>query len=256
MLLAIDIGNSNIVFGFWDKTKWLFIERFETHPAMTAAYVKKISASLKSNFVEPSKITHIVVSSVVPQATQPFFGALNSLFAGEPLLVDSTIDTGIKIDTARPEKVGTDILANATATYNLIQNNCIVVDFGTATTVMAIQKPGVLLGGAICAGLKTSKDALTGKAAQLFDFELKPPPSVLGKNTIETMQSGLVIGHVAMVEGLIARLKNEVGPCRVVATGGMVNVLAPLTDIFDFVEPNLTLDGLLLIALKNSHPKP
>jgi type III pantothenate kinase len=164
------------------------------------------------------------------------------------LKVDAGTDTGISLEVDHPTQVGADLIAGAAGAYALVKGQCIVVDFGTATTVMAVEPPGVLAGGAICAGLKVSAEALTGKAAQLQNIPLEMPASVMGKNTVECMQSGLVSGHLSMIEGLIERMKSELGPARVVATGGLLPILAPHTTIFDFTEPTLILDGLRLIA--------
>ncbi len=245
MLLAVDIGNSNIVFGVWGDEKWVTSGRFETYPVDVTQYKSRSEELLNEH---KSRISDIIISSVVPAASQPMADLLSSLLRSEPELLDATFDLGIVVQTDHPEKVGTDLIADAAGAYHLVRDNCVVVDFGTATTIIAVEKPGALTGAAICAGLKASKEALAGKTAQLFDVPLEPPSSVLGKNTIEAMQSGLVLGHIAMVEGLVERMKKKTGPAKVVATGGLVEMLAPLTDLFDFVEPMLTLDGLRLIA--------
>src|SRR5699024_8717496 len=251
MLLAVDIGNSNIVFGLWRQKKWILTERFETRPIDGSFYRAKFNHPLKKHSIPPDHVTEIIIGSVVPEVNESLLHILNDLFSPRPVFLNSSIDTGLHISNEHTGQIGADLIAGSVAAYHLAQDNCIVVDFGTATTVMAVQKPGILAGGAICAGLKASKEALIGQAAQLYDIELKPPPSVLGKNTIETMQSGLVVGHIAMVEGLIKRFKKELGPCKVVATGGFVKLLTPLTETFDFVEPHLTLNGMRLIVEKN-----
>ncbi len=246
MLLAIDIGNSNIVCGCWSEDKWASIERFETKPVSVEVYKKQIIAFLDE--LNSSNISKVIISSVVPEVTEPALEILERLLHSKPLLLNAAFDTGIAIETDHPEKVGTDLIADAAGAYYLIQDTCLIVDFGTATTLMTVEKPGILRGVSICAGLKASKEALVGKAAQLFDVPLQPPPSILGKNTIEAMQSGLVLGHISMVEGLVDRIKKETGTAKVVVTGGFAEMLAPLTDVFDEVEPTLTLDGLRIIA--------
>jgi type III pantothenate kinase len=153
--------------------------------------------------------------------------------------------------TDHPEKVGADLLADAVAAWNLFGDNCIVVDFGTATTFTTVRKPAELLGVAISAGLNTTIDGLVSRTAQLPQIELAPPPSVIGKNTVHAMQAGLVLGYLCMVEGLIERIKGEIGYAQVVATGGLSAVLSPWTNSFDVVDPWLTLDGLRLIAERN-----
>lgn len=252
MIIAVDIGNSDIVLGAWNKSKWISSIRFETHPGDSGRYKTEIDRFMQPLSAGSSQPAQTILSSVVPDATQPMVNVLNSLLLTNPLVLNSTIDTGLEIHNDEPEKVGTDLIADAVGAYHLIQDDCIVVDFGTATTVIAVEKPGALTGGAICPGLKASRKALADNAAQLFDVPLQPPPSVFGKNTVEAVQSGLVLGHAAMVEGLVKRMKKEMNTAQIVATGGRAELFAPLTDLFDRVEPMLTLDGLRLIAERNS----
>lgn len=252
MLLAVDVGNSNIVFGVWDNEEWRATSRIDTHGVEQDRYKKELNQLINSC---DAKITEIMVSSVVPEVIDPLTSVLKNTFQTEINLLDASFNLGISIQTKQPEKVGTDLIADAEAAYHLIQDRCIVVDFGTATTVMAINEKGNLLGVAICTGLRGAKQALTG-AAQLFDVPLQAPPSVLGGNTIEAMQSGLVVGHVAMVEGLVARMRKEMGSAQVIATGGFAERLDPLTDLFDVTEPLLTLDGLRLIAERQPQNEP
>ncbi len=249
MLLTVDIGNSNIVTGIWVEQDWKPLLRIDTHPVLDPeGYAGKISKWLQGLNLGGHAPNKAIVSSVVPDATSPFAAALEQTFEVAPIILDAKTDTGIKLETDHPERVGTDLVADAAGAYALVQNTCIVVDFGTATTVMAIEKPGRLAGVAICAGLKASIEALVGKAAQLQDIPLELPPSPIGKNTVQAMQAGLVLGHVCMVEGLVDRIKAELGAVKVVATGGLVSLLAPHTEHFDMVEPMLTLDGLRIIA--------
>lgn len=249
MILAADVGNSNIVMGVWgDEGGWINILRFDTHPATTDRYQKRVADFLDKAINDFSQITEVLIGSVVPEAVQPISAALNEVLSVTPKLLDASFNTGIKIERTPAEKVGTDLIADAVGAYELVKDNCIAVDIGTATTIMFIENPGVLAGGAICAGLKTTKEALIGNAALLADMPLQPPPSPLGKSPAQTIQSGLIYGHIAMIEGLIERMKQEAGAAETVATGGFVEMLAPLTDVFDHVEPTLTLDGLRLIA--------
>lgn len=247
MLLAIDIGNSNIVWGVWNGETWLH-RRIETHPVEAERFSENLKNLLDEEKLNRKKISSSVISSVVPKATPPVFDTVKSRLSIKSMIVDATFDTGIIIETDHPEKVGTDLIADAAGAYELIRDTCIVVDFGTATTVMLVKKPGELKGVSICVGLEASKETLTGKAAQLFDVPLQFPHSILGKNTTEAMQSGLVLGHLSMVEGIVHRIKKESGTAKVVATGGFSELLASHTTVFDRVEPLLTLDGLRLIA--------
>lgn len=188
------------------------------------------------------------VSSVVPDATKSILPLLDELFPPPPQVIDATYDTGISVGTDQPAQTGTDLIANAAYAYHLVKDHCIVVDFGTATTISVIENPGEMKGGAICAGLKTTKDTLAGNAAQLFDVPLTPPATAIGSDTVGAMQSGLVLGHISMVERLTERIKQETEARHVIATGGFASTLAPLTDLFDRVEPMLTLNGIRLIA--------
>lgn len=249
MLLAVDVGNSNIVTGVWDGSNWMTLPRIDTHPVLNKkSYQKRFKQLLNHSSVNISLIDTIIISSVVPPVTGPISEALSTVFKVEPIILSSKTETGIRLAADHPERVGTDLIADAAGAYALINDTCIVVDFGTATTVMAVENPGVLGGVAICAGLKVSVESLVGKTAQLQDIPLEIPSSPMGKNTVEAMQAGLVMGHLCMVEGLIDRMKKELGNAPVVATGGLVSLFAPRTNHFDFVEPNLTLNGLRYIA--------
>lgn len=253
MLLAVDIGNSNIVMGICNGGQWTILPRVDTHPVLKAVEYEK---HLKELFAEQSlaldEIHSVIISSVVPPVTNPISQALGDVFELDPIILNYKTDTGIRLKADHPERVGTDLIADAAGAYHLVDDTCIVVDFGTATTVMAVEKPGVLSGVSICSGLKVSVEALVGKTAQLQDIPLEIPSTTLGKNTVEAMQAGLVLGHLCMVEGLIDRMKKEVGPVKVVATGGLVSLFAPETNHFDYIKPTLTLDGLRLIAEKQS----
>jgi type III pantothenate kinase len=228
---------------------WKPLLRIDTHPILNPEdYAEKITGWMKDMEMEQSQLQKAIISSVVPDATRPVAAALEQTFEIIPIILNAKTDTGIMLETDHPERVGSDLIADAAGAYALVQDTCIVVDFGTATTVMAVEKPGKLTGVAICAGLEASIEALVGKAAQLQDIPLELPPSPIGKNTVQAMQAGLVLGHICMVEGLIDRMKHELGPAKVVGTGGLVSLLSPHTDHFDRVEPMLTLDGLLIIT--------
>jgi type III pantothenate kinase len=249
IILALDIGNSDIKTGLWDGKEWIKQWRQETYPVSSeAAYRSTFKQMLDEISVDPSKIDVAAVASVVPQVSESVLKALSNLFGIEPLLISTTANLGIDVKTDKPAEIGADLIAGAVAAYRLVKDTCIIVDCGTATTVMVVERPGVLLGGAICNGLKTSVNALIDRTAQLQQIPLKIPVSPVGKNTIQAMQSGLLGGHLAMIEGLIDRMKDEIGPAKVVATGGLLPVLAAHTNRFDFIEPTLVLDGIRLIA--------
>jgi type III pantothenate kinase len=253
MLLAIDIGNTNIVFGVHDGAKWQHHWRVQTvHKRMPDEYAVMFQMLLSEANLRLDAFDHTVLSSVVPQLTQGISNMIQQRTGRAPLRITHDLNLGIEIKTEFPNRLGADLIADAVAAYTLFEDNCIVVDFGTATTFTAVANPGSLLGVAIGAGLNTTIDGLVEKTAQLPQIELAAPPCIIGKNTVHAMQAGLVIGYVCMVEGLVVRIKQELGYASVVATGGLSAVIAPLTTVFDRVEPWLTLDGLRLIAERNS----
>jgi type III pantothenate kinase len=163
------------------------------------------------------------------------------------------VRTGIRIRTENPTEVGADLVANAVAAYARFQGNCIVVDFGTALTFTAVAVPGDLLGVAIAPGLNSAAAALSSNTAQLPRVRLIPPPTAIGRNTVHSIQSGVVFGYIGLVEALIGRMRAELGgDAQAVATGGLARTIAPLTDQFAAIEPWLTLDGLRIIAERNA----
>ncbi|MDR8394494.1 type III pantothenate kinase [Aliifodinibius sp. S!AR15-10] len=250
MLLAVDIGNTNIVVGISNDEAWTDTWRIQT---LTGRTPDEYSIIL-DNFFEQSgqrynQLDAVIISSVVPQLTPSFKSILKQKTGFVPLVLDGTLDTGIAIRGREPKTIGADLLADAVAAYDHFGDSCIVVDFGSATTVMAIEAPGVLLGGAICSGLKITADAIVERTAQLPQIPLELPEKAIGRNTQEAMQSGLVLGHLCMVEGLIERMQKELGQkVSVIATGGLSTTIAHHTDYFDAVDPMLTLNGMRLVA--------
>lgn len=253
MLLAIDIGNTNIVLGVYNTTHWQHHWRIQTlHDRMPDEYAALFGQLLSEAGLRFSDFKQVIISSVVPQLTQGFYDMVASRSGIKPLILTINLDIGIQVQTDNPFRVGSDLVADAVAAYDRFQTTCIVVDFGTATTFTTVIQPGIMIGTAIAAGLHVTIDALVSRTAQLPNIELVPPPSVIGKNTIHSMQAGLILGYVAMVEGLIDRIQHEIGPAKVIATGGLSQVIGPLTTYFDEIDPWLTLDGLRLIAARNT----
>jgi type III pantothenate kinase len=249
MLLALDIGNSNIVIGASSNGKWKHRWRIQTDTDKTA---DEYSVLFNSLFSEAelgfSNFNRIIISSVVPQLTQTISEVFEKKSHTEALILNGEVETGLKIKRLNRKSVGADLIADAVGAYALFKDDCIVVDFGTATTLMAVQKPGELIGGSICAGLKVTIDALVGKTAQLSQIPLEPPKQVIGGSTMEAMQSGLVLGHLCMIEGLVDRMQKKMEEsAKVIATGGLSEKIAEHTDYFDVIDPMLTLDGLRLI---------
>lgn len=254
MFLAVDVGNSNIVVGIYDndRDRWVQVWRVETDSGKAwDDFLAQLQSLLDAVEIKPGAITRSMVASVVPKITGDVLAAIDKLTNSRPIKLNHQTETGIRFNTHRPEEIGPDLIAGVVAAYHAAEQACIVVDFGTATTLMAVQEPGVLVGGAICAGLKITADSLVSRAAMLSDIPLEPPPNVLAKGTVEAMQSGLVLGHICMVEGLIDRMKQELGgDIMVWATGGLAEMLAGHTNHFDIVDPLLTLNGMRVIAEK------
>lgn len=248
MLLALDIGNSNIVIGASADGEWRHQWRIQTDASKTADEYGVLFGNLFNEAgLSYGNLSRIIICSVVPQLTETIDEVFRKRAGIPPLILDGAIDTGIKVKTTNPQSVGADLIADSVGAYALFGENSIVVDFGTATTVMAVKKPGEFVGGAICAGLNVTVDALVGKAAKLSQIPLELPPQVVGRNTVEAMQSGLVLGHICMIEGIIDRIKKQIGPAKVIATGGLSEKVGSYTDYFDVVDPMLTLNGLRII---------
>lgn len=253
MLLCIDVGNTNIVLGLWDEGKWLTNWRVRTiRDKMPDEYDILLKALLHGSGYEPQAISRVVIASVVPPLT-PVFNELFARYLGsDPLVVGPGVRTGLRIRTDNPVELGADLVADAVAAYQRFHSACIIVDFGTATTFSAVSDAGDFLGVAIAPGLGVASDALVSHTAQLQRVALVPPPTAIGKNTIHSMQSGLVFGYVGLVEGMVRRIRAELGgAAQVIATGGLSSALSPLTSEIQTIDPWLTLDGLRLIAERN-----
>lgn len=250
MILTIDIGNTNIVFGIADLNKWLKIWRIQTDWSKTADEYEVIFRSLFANSeICISEITRTVLSSVVPSLIRPFNEMLNHLLGHSPLLVEPSLYPKLSVKVLNPFEIGTDLVADAIAAFIRYDKPCMVIDFGTAITFTTISKSGEILGVAIAPGLSTALKSLTGSTAQLPDVQLVSPPSVLGKNTIHAIQSGLVLGFAGLVDSIVSRTEEELGEeLTVVATGGLSAVLFNVSKKIQMVDENLTLDGLKYIA--------
>ena len=250
MLLAIDIGNSNIVFGIHDSEKWVNEWRILTVADKTADEYEVIFRSLLTNSIDyVEKVDRIVVSSVVPQLLRAFTEMLDSVFSVKPLIVGPEIYPMLPLKVLNPYEIGTDLIANSMAAYKRFGSLCTVVDFGTALTLTTISDEGEILGVSIAPGLKTAIKSLTGNTAQLPSVHLTPPPSVLGENTVHALQSGIVLGYSGLVDHLIDLTRNELGKLpEVIATGGLANVLSPISKYIRVVDQQLTLEGLRLIS--------
>ena len=249
MLMTIDIGNTNISLGVYQDDNLGPCWRVSTdHQRMPDEYGLQMDGLLKDGGLILDDITGVCMASVVPQLTGVFFQACQKYLNLDPLVVDAGVKTGVRILYETPKEVGADRIVVAAAVQQLYGGPACVVDFGTATTFDAISAEGDYLGGAIAPGIGIAADALFRRAAKLPKVELKMPPSVIGKNTPHAMQSGLIFGYVGLVEGIVARFKEELGPdMKVVVTGGLTDIIAQETDVIDIVAPWLTLDGLRII---------
>lgn len=254
MLLAIDIGNTNIAFGLYGQGEWTHHWRIRTVPdKMPDEYAVLLRSLLRDEGLSMADIHRVVVSSVVPPLTGVFAELLEREMGRLPLIVGRGARTGIRIRTENPAEVGADLVANAVAAYERFGSNCIVVDFGTALTFTAVATPGDLMGVAIAPGLNTAVRALFGRTAQLPLIQLEAPPQAIGRNTTHSIQSGIVFGYVGLVEALIRRMRAELGgSAQAVATGGLAQIVAPLTGEFEAIDPWLTLEGLRLISERNA----
>ena len=249
MLLTIDIGNTNLTLGLYEGDKLGAHWRLATdHNRMPDEYGLQFLGLLQNAGKTIKDIQGISLASVVPPLTGRVVQACREYLKQEPLVVDAGVKTGIKIRYEDPKAVGADRVCDAVAVMKLYGGPACVVDFGTATTFNAITKDGEYLGGAITAGINLAAEALYTRAAKLPRIDLQVPPSVIGRNTIHAMQSGLLFGYVSMVEGMVARFRAELGPeMKVIATGGLVSIIARETDVIQHVVPWLTLDGLRII---------
>ena len=255
MLLAIDIGNTNITLGVFQGDELTFTWRLATDARrMPDEYGLVIVDLLALKELPPNGIDAIVLCSVVPPLTQVFEEMCRSYFSHQPLVVGTGVRTGIKILYDNPRDVGADRIVDATAAYRLYGGPVIVVDFGTATVLDAVSANAEYLGGAIAPGLTMGAEALVANTSILRRVELVVPTSPIGKNTPSALQAGLVFGQVDMVEGMVKRFKQELGKeAKVIATGGLAPLIASQTTVFDTVNQELTLLGLRMIYEMNTN---
>ncbi len=250
MLLAVDVGNSNIVAGIWNQAKLEHNWRIHTEAKKTEDEYAGIFRSLfQDASIHPEDVTAVVVSSVVPSLTDAMVAMLKRISGRDPVLVGPDLYARLPITVVNPYEVGADLVADAMAAWDKCRGACVVVDFGTALTFTVIDATGLMLGVAIAPGLNTAVNALSRDTAQLPFVQLAAPPAPFGKNTVHAIQAGVVYGFTGLVESMIARIRAEVGTdLQVIATGGLCGVVAPLTTVFTYVEPDLTLYGLKLIS--------
>ena len=254
MLLTIDVGNTNITMGLYGGKELGPRWRLATvHDRMPDEYGLQFLGLLSHSGCELVDIKGICLASVVPPLTGKIVEACQKYLECDPLVVDTGVKTGVRIRYEDPRAVGADRVADAAAVLQLYGGPACVVDFGTATTFDGISKDGDYLGGAIAPGVGIAAEALFKHTAKLPRVDLHRPPAAIGRNTVHAMQSGLLFGYTAMVEGMVARFRKELGPeMKVIATGGLAEVIARETDVLKIIAPWLTLDGLRIIWDLNS----
>jgi type III pantothenate kinase len=249
MLLTIDIGNTNLTLGIYQGQdagpRW----RLATvHDRMPDEYGLQFIGLLAHAGFSPDEITGICLASVVPPLTGKVVDACRQYLGQEPLVVDTGVRTGVRIRYEDPKAVGADRIVDAAAVQKLYGGPACVVDFGTATTFDAISSSGDYLGGAIAPGIGIAAEALFLRTAKLPRVDLQRPPAAIGRNTVHAMQSGLLFGYVALVEGMVARFRSELGPgMKVIATGGLAEIIGRETSVIQISAPWLTLDGLRIV---------
>ncbi|MBI4498955.1 MAG: type III pantothenate kinase [Chloroflexi bacterium] len=249
MLLAIDIGNTNVTMGVFREDKLLTTWRAATDPArMPDEYAVLLVNLLAREGIQMAHITEAALCSSVPPVTRTFELLCHRYFGLKPLVVGAGVKTGMRILYDDPRAVGADRITDAVAAYRAFGGPVIVVDLGTATVFDAVSREGEYLGGAIAPGIMLAVEALVSRTSMLRRIELVRPPKAIGRNTVHAMQSGLIFGYVGLVEELVTRFQQELGGgARVVATGGMAEIIARETTMFDVIEPDLTLIGLRMI---------
>lgn len=257
LILVLDAGNTNIVIGLY-KDKELIVDwRLSTDPIRTAdEYGIQVMQLFLQNKIDPSDVEGVIISSVVPNIMYSIEHMISKYFELKPIIVGPGVRTGINIKYDNPKEVGADRIVNAVAAHEIYKKPLILIDFGTATTFCAITKEGDYLGGTICPGIKISLEALFQKAAKLPRVELVKPSTVICKNTVASMQAGMIYGYGGLVEFIVSKMKSEMIAMGeeepiVIATGGLAKLISEEAGSIDVVDPYLTLVGLRIIYEKN-----
>ena len=258
MLLAFDVGNTNITLGVFDGKELKATFRLTTKMQRTSdEYGAVLCDLLESSGIDKSDISDAIVASVVPNVMHSLASAVIKYFDIKPVIVEAGIKTGIRIATENPRQIGADRIVDAVAAFELYGGPCIVIDFGTATTYDLVDGTGAFIAGVTAPGLQTSANALAGAAAKLPEVEIKRPKSILAQETIASMQAGLFFGQIGQTEYIIGHMRKESGMTGVktVATGGLGKIIEAETDSIDVYDPTLTLQGMRLVYEKQGRRK-
>lgn len=257
MIFVLDVGNTNIVLGIY-KDKELMVEwRLSTDYKKTSdEYMIEVSQLFNYSKIDVNEVSGVIISSVVPNIMYSLEHMVRKFFNKKPLVVGPGVKTGINIKYDNPKEVGADRIVNAVAAHEMYKTSLIIIDFGTATTFCAVGKNGDYIGGTICPGIKISSDALFQRAAKLPKVELVKPETVICKNTVSSMQAGIIYGYIGQVDYIVNKIKQEMEAMgemnpTVVATGGLSTLIAEGSTVIDKVVPYLTLEGLRIIYEKN-----
>lgn len=254
MLLVVDVGNTNITLGVFDGEELHGTFRMTTKlPRTSDEYGIELRQLIECQGLKKDDITDIIVASVVPDVMHSLGSAMIKYFGIKPMIVSAGIKTGIRVCTENPKQVGADRIVDAVAAYNIYGGPIIVIDFGTATTYDIVGPDGTFEGAVIAPGIRTSAQALWGGAAMLPAIDIRKPASIIGKETVSSMQAGIVYGQIGQAEYIVKKIREESGylDAKVVASGGLGNIIAKETDFIDYYDPQLTLKGLKMIFEKN-----
>jgi type III pantothenate kinase len=256
MMLVIDAGNTNIVFAVREGDSWIGTWRIATDDQRTSdEYAVWLHTLFQIAGIKRERIQRAVIGTVVPAALYHLRRLCRDYFDVEPLIARARLDWGFNIKVDNPDEVGADRLLNALAAHQRYGGPLVVIDFGTATTFDVVDADGAYLGGIIAPGINLSIEALHTAAARLPRIGIGRPQAVIGKSTVPAMQSGIYWGYVGMIEGLVVRIRAEYsGHLKVIATGGLAPLLAEGTMVIEKIDPDLTLDGLYMLALRNPAP--
>ena len=254
MLLVIDVGNTNITLGVFKEEELLGTFRMTTKlPRTSDEYGIMLKELVERQGIRGKDIDAVIIASVVPDIMHSLGSAMIKYFGIKPVIVSAGIKTGIRIVTENPKQVGADRIVDAVAAYTLYGGPVIVIDFGTATTYDIVGPDATFEGAVIAPGIRTSAQAMWGQAAMLPAIEIKEPDTILAKETVSSMQAGIVFGQIGQVEYIVDRIRRESGytDAKVVASGGLGNIIARETEVIDVYDPQLTLKGLRIIYEKN-----